>query len=322
MNNESFLANLQSIVGPSGVVTDDETLDRYTREWRGKYLSGAIAAVRPTTTEQVSAVIKACAESGISITPQGGNTGLVGGSVPIEPTREIVLSLDRMNAIEDVDTQGNTMIVQAGCILADAQQAAAKVDRVFPLSLGAEGSCRIGGNLSTNAGGINVIRYGNMRDLVLGLEVVLADGRIWNGMNRLRKTALNVLAHHLTEREIADLSKVWSQLDAGGTGVLELDEFADLASRSQGAFSLPGIAGREAALHWIHHDQPAPLVDTATQSKGEGLRSAALAFPWPSRSSMRAPTSNGSSFISTSSTQSTRTPAMQSMVSIAHGHES
>jgi FAD/FMN-containing dehydrogenase len=197
MTNEPFLASLRSIVGPTGVVTDSENLDRYTREWRGKYLSGAIAAVRPASTGEVSDVIKACVQHGISITPQGGNTGLVGGSVPIEPAHEIVLSLDRMNAVEDVDTQGNTMIVQAGCILVDAQQAAAKVDRIFPLSLGAEGSCRIGGNLSTNAGGINVIRYGNMRDLVLGLEVVLADGRIWNGMNRLRKDNTGYDLKHL-----------------------------------------------------------------------------------------------------------------------------
>lgn len=187
MDHTHFLAELQAIVGDTGVVTEELALERYTREWRGKYLSGAIAAVRPSNTQQVSEVVKLCAANGISITPQGGNTGLVGGSIPIEPAREIVLSLDRMNAVEDVDPDGNTMLVQAGCILAEAQAAAEQCDRLFPLSLGAEGSCRIGGNLSTNAGGINVIRYGNTRDLVLGLEVVLADGRIWNGMNRLRK---------------------------------------------------------------------------------------------------------------------------------------
>ncbi|MGA0235715.1 MAG: FAD-binding oxidoreductase [Alphaproteobacteria bacterium] len=187
MDHTHFLAELQAIVGDTGVVTEELALERYTREWRGKYLSGAIAAVRPSNTQQVSEVVKLCAANGISITPQGGNTGLVGGSIPIEPTREIVLSLDRMNAVEDVDPDGNTMLVQAGCILAEVQAAAEQCDRLFPLSLGAEGSCRIGGNLSTNAGGINVIRYGNTRDLVLGLEVVLADGRIWNGMNRLRK---------------------------------------------------------------------------------------------------------------------------------------
>ena len=187
MDHAEFLAELQTIVGQKGVVTEDEALNRYTREWRGKYLSGAIAAVRPANTQEVSDIVKLCSAHGISITPQGGNTGLVGGSVPIDPTHEIVLSLDRMNAVEDVDPNGNTMVVQAGCILAAVQAAAEESERLFPLSLGAEGSCRIGGNLSTNAGGINVIRYGNTRDLVLGLEVVLADGRIWNGMNRLRK---------------------------------------------------------------------------------------------------------------------------------------
>ena len=187
MDLAPFLAELQSIVGRAGIVTEDADLERYTREWRGKFASGAIAAVRPSSTAEVSEVVKLCAAQGISITPQGGNTGLVGGSVPIDPSREIILSLDRMNAVEEVDPHGNTMVVQAGCILAEAQAAAEDAGRLFPLSLGAEGSCRIGGNLSTNAGGINVIRYGNTRDLVLGLEVVLADGRVWNGMNRLRK---------------------------------------------------------------------------------------------------------------------------------------
>ncbi|MGB1159725.1 MAG: FAD-binding oxidoreductase [Alphaproteobacteria bacterium] len=197
MDSADFLAELQAIVGEKGVVTEDVALDRYTREWRGKYLSGAIAAVRPASTREVSEVVKLCAARGISITPQGGNTGLVGGSIPIDPTNEIVLSLDRMNAVEEVEPDGNTMVVQAGCILRDAQVAAEESDRLFPLSLGAEGSCRIGGNLSTNAGGINVIRYGNTRDLVLGLEVVLPDGRIWNGMNRLRKDNTGYDLKHL-----------------------------------------------------------------------------------------------------------------------------
>ena len=197
MDHALFLDSLRAIVGEAGLVCDAEKLSRYTREWRGKFASGAIAAVRPASTAEVSAVVANCTEYGIAITPQGGNTGLVGGSVPIDISGEIVLSLERMNAIEDVDPDGNTMVVQAGCILAQAQQAAEQVDRIFPLSLGAEGSCMIGGNLSTNAGGINVIRYGNMRDLVLGLEVVLADGRVWNGMNRLRKDNTGYDLKHL-----------------------------------------------------------------------------------------------------------------------------
>ncbi len=197
MTNDPFLSHLEAVVGLSGLITDAERLAPYTREWRGKYLSGALAAVRPASTEEVSAVVRLCGEHGVAITPQGGNTGLVGGSVPVDPKREIVLSLDRMAQVEDVDAAGNTMLVQAGCILADAQAAAETVDRLFPLSLGAEGTCRIGGNLSTNAGGINVIRYGNMRDLVLGLEVVLADGRVWNGLNRLRKDNTGYDLKHL-----------------------------------------------------------------------------------------------------------------------------
>ena len=183
--------------GPTAVLTDAEAKAAYTLDWRGKYPSDALAVVRPDSTAMVADVVRLCAKHDVAITPQGGNTGLVGGSVPTQPRREIVLSLERMNAVEDVDAVGNTMLVQTGCILAHAQQAAEAEDRLFPLSLGAEGTCRIGGNLSTNAGGINVLKYGNMRDLVLGLEVVLADGRVWNGLNRLRKDNTGYDLKHL-----------------------------------------------------------------------------------------------------------------------------
>ena len=128
MDHALFLDSLRAIVGEAGLVCDAEKLSRYTREWRGKFASGAIAAVRPASTAEVSAVVATCTEYGIAITPQGGNTGLVGGSVPIDISGEIVLSLERMNAIEDVDPDGNTMVVQAGCILAQAQQAAEQVE--------------------------------------------------------------------------------------------------------------------------------------------------------------------------------------------------
>lgn len=187
MLTTDFIGQLMQVVDPSGVLTDGTEMLGYTRDWRGKFDSGALAVVRPSSTEEVSAVVKICQQHGVAITPQGGNTGLVGGSVPCDPGKEIVLSLDRMDKIEDIDINGNTMLVQAGAILTNVQEAAAGVDRLFPLSLGAEGSCRIGGNISSNAGGIQVIKYGNTRDLVLGLEVVLADGRVWNGLNRLRK---------------------------------------------------------------------------------------------------------------------------------------
>ena len=161
--------------GPTVVLTEAEAKAAYTLDWRGKYFSDALAVVRPDSTAMVADVVRLCARHDVAITPQGGNTGLVGGSVPTQPRREIVLSLERMSAVEDVDAVGNTMLVQTGCILAHAQQAAEAEDRLLLLSLGAEGTRRIGGNLSTNAGGINVLKYGNMRDLVLGLEVVLAD---------------------------------------------------------------------------------------------------------------------------------------------------
>jgi len=143
--------------------------------------------VRPASTEEVAAVMTACARAEVAVVPQGGNTGMCMASVPRAGKNEIVLSLGRMNRIRSVDPLNNTMTVEAGVVLANIQQAAADVDRLFPLSLGAQGSCMIGGNLSTNAGGVNVLRYGNTRDLVLGLEVVLPDGRIWSGLRGLRK---------------------------------------------------------------------------------------------------------------------------------------
>src|SRR6185503_17682921 len=151
------------------------------------YLGSALAIVRPATTEEVSAVVKLCAAEGVAIVPQGGNTGMSGGGTPHEDGREIVLSLTRMNRILDVDTVGYTMTVEAGVVLKTIQEAAAEHDRLFPLSLGAEGSCTIGGNLSTNAGGVQVLHYGNARQLVLGLEVVQPNGDIWNGLRALKK---------------------------------------------------------------------------------------------------------------------------------------
>jgi FAD/FMN-containing dehydrogenase len=143
--------------------------------------------VRPATTREVSQVIALCAREGVAVVPQGGNTGLVGGSVPTGARRELVLALGRMNRIRALDVLNDTVTVEAGCVLAEVQRAADEAGRLFPLSLAAEGSCQIGGNLSTNAGGVNVLRYGNARELVLGLEVVLPDGRVWDGLRGLRK---------------------------------------------------------------------------------------------------------------------------------------
>jgi FAD/FMN-containing dehydrogenase len=181
------LERIRAVVGPRGWVAETADMAPYLVEERGLYRGRARAVVRPASTQEVADVVRICAESGIAIVPQSGNTGLVGGGIPHDHGEEIVLSLARMNRVRAIDPLNYTITVEAGCILASVQKAAADVDRLFPLSLGAEGTCQIGGNLSTNAGGIAVLRYGMARDLVLGLEVVLPDGRIWNGLRGLRK---------------------------------------------------------------------------------------------------------------------------------------
>ena len=183
----SILARIGSIVGPQGLITDPRDLEPYLADWRGFYRGAALAVVRPAGTDQVAAVVEICAETGTAIVPQGGNTGMSGAATPPAAGGGIVLQLGRMNRILGLDALNNTVTVEAGCILANIQQAARDAGRLFPLSLGAEGSCQIGGNLATNAGGINVLRYGNARDLTLGLRVVLPDGRVWDGLRGLRK---------------------------------------------------------------------------------------------------------------------------------------
>lgn len=186
-NPTELIEKFRAIVGLGGVLTDANDVVPYYRDHRELFTGAGICVVRPRTTEEVSRVVAHCAEHKVPIVPQGGNTGLVGGSVPDASGTAIVLNLGRMNRIRELDAINATMTVEAGCVLADLQDAATGADRLFPLSLGAEGSCMIGGNLSTNAGGVGVLQYGNARDLVLGLEVVLPDGRIWDGLNALRK---------------------------------------------------------------------------------------------------------------------------------------
>jgi FAD/FMN-containing dehydrogenase len=187
MSNTQLIDQLRTLVGAQGLLTDKNDVEPYVQDWRGIYVGETAAVVRPANTEEVAAVVRACAASRTPIVPQGGNTGMCMAAVPRVGRNEIVLSLARMNRIREVDALNNTLTAEAGVVLANIQQAAADVDRLFPLSLGAEGSCTIGGNLSTNAGGVNVLRYGNTRELVLGLEVVLPDGRVWNGLRSLRK---------------------------------------------------------------------------------------------------------------------------------------
>ena len=185
--SSALLDRFAVIVGDKHVSRDPAELAPHLVENRGLYHGASPMLLKPGSVEEVSAILKLASETGTAIVPQTGNTGLVGGQTPREGGSDIILSLERMNRIRDIDPVGNTMIVDGGCILADVHKAAAEHGRMFPLSLGSEGSCRIAGNLSTNAGGTAVLAYGNMRQLCLGLEVVLPTGEIWNGLRRLKK---------------------------------------------------------------------------------------------------------------------------------------
>ncbi len=193
-NSTTGLQAIREALGSNGYIDTMPELDAYQHEWRGLWQGQCDLVAKPNSVEQVSQVLKICYEHSIPVVPQGGNTGLVGGGVP---KSGIVLSTERLNKVREVDPVNFTISCDAGCVLADIQTEADNVDRLFPLSLGAEGSCRIGGNLSTNAGGVQVLRYGNARDLVLGLEAVLPDGRIWDGMRGLRKDNTGYDLKHL-----------------------------------------------------------------------------------------------------------------------------
>jgi FAD/FMN-containing dehydrogenase len=185
-----LIAQLCAICGTANVLTHEDSgadLSPWEQDWRKRVHGRALAVVRPGDTSQVAAVVKACAATGTSIVPQGGNTGLVVGGVPNNSGTQIVLSMTRMNAVRAIDPANLTITVEAGCVLQNLQAAAESAGFLFPLSLGAEGSCTIGGNLGTNAGGTQVVRYGNTRELCLGLEVVTAQGKIWHGLTGLRK---------------------------------------------------------------------------------------------------------------------------------------
>jgi FAD/FMN-containing dehydrogenase len=187
LNMDEFIQGIRREVGGKHVLTDAVEMAPYLSDWRGRYYGAARAVVLPATTREVAEVVRLCAAAKVPVVPQGGNTGLCGGATPADDGRAIVLSLRRLDRIRGIDADDNIITAEAGCTLAAVQQAASAADRLFPLSLASEGSCTVGGNLSTNAGGVQVLRYGNMRELVLGLEVVLPDGRIWNGLRGLRK---------------------------------------------------------------------------------------------------------------------------------------
>ncbi len=183
----SLSERLVGIVGTANVLTDPADLAPFLTDWRGRYTGRAQCLVRPANTAEVAAVVQACVAAGVPIVPQGGNTGHCGAATPDGEGRAVLLCLSRLNRIREIDASNNTITVEAGCILATVQEAARTAGRLFPLSLAAEGSCQIGGNLSTNAGGVQVLRYGNTRELTLGLEVVLPSGEIWEGLRGLRK---------------------------------------------------------------------------------------------------------------------------------------
>jgi FAD/FMN-containing dehydrogenase len=192
-----LIERLKSIVGPGAWETEPDALQPFLTEWRDVYHGATPIMVSPDSAEKVAAVVETCREFRTPIVPQGGNTGLCGGAIPNPQEPQVLLSLSRMNKIRSMAPDDHSMVAEAGVTLYEIQQAAAKADRFFPLSLAAEGSCQIGGNLSTNAGGINVLRYGTARDLALGLEVVLADGQIWNGLRSLRKDTAGYDLKHL-----------------------------------------------------------------------------------------------------------------------------
>ncbi len=187
MSRAELIEQLAAIVGAENVLTAADDMYSYLGDWRGRYRGAARCVVRPASTAEVSAVVRVCGQAGVAMVPQGGNTSHCGASIPDTSGEAVLISLSRMNRIRSVDPANNTITVEAGCVLQTLQEAAFEAGRLFPLSLAAEGSCQIGGNLSTNAGGVQVLRYGNTRELALGLEVVLPSGQVWDGLRGLRK---------------------------------------------------------------------------------------------------------------------------------------
>ena len=228
---------LAARLGPKGFATDAATLAPYLREWRGQFLGSSPFLAAPANTEEVADVVRLCADAGAAITPQGGNTGLVGGQIP---RGEVLLSLKRMNRIRSIDVANDSLIAEAGVVLTSVQQAAADSDRLFPLSLASEGSATIGGLVSTNAGGVHVLRYGMMRSLVLGLEVVLADGRVLAGLKALRKDNTGYDLKHLF-------------IGAEGTlGIVTAASLGLFARPRARLVALAGVASAGHALDLLH----------------------------------------------------------------------
>lgn len=220
----------------NGIIIEEGERSSFETDWRGIVSNPSEAVLLPSSTADVARIVKICARHGVSIVPQGGNTGLVAGGVPVGGRRQVILSLRRMNRIREIDVVNDTMIVEAGAVLSVVQDHAARADRLFPLSLGAEGSCQIGGNIATNAGGVQVLAYGSMRNMVLGLEVVLADGRVWNGLRAVRKDNTGI-----------DLKQMFIGSE-GTLGIITAATLRLVPSPKRQVTGLIGLASPEAAL--------------------------------------------------------------------------
>jgi FAD/FMN-containing dehydrogenase len=302
-----LISQLGRIVGPSQVLRPPEDLSSYEQDWRKRWHGRALAVVRPGCSAEVAAVVRACAAAGVSLVPQGGNTGLVGGGVPDDQGRQVLLSLRRMTAVRALDPDNLTMTVEAGCVLQAVQAAAEARGLLFPLSLAAEGSCTIGGNLATNAGGTQVLRFGNARDLCLGLEVVTPAGDVWDGLSGLRKdntgydlrglfigsegtlgvitaatlklfpqpaAAITALAACPSlEAAVQLLGMARSRLDAGLTGFEVMNRFSlDLVARH-----FPALPQPFAHVPWtVLLEQSDAEGEEAARTRFEGLLGAAL----------------------------------------------
>jgi len=239
---------LAALIGEDHVLTRESDVAPFAEDWRGRYQGTPMAVALPASTDEVAQVVGLCHAHGVSIVPQGGNTGLCGGATPRTGDRSVIVGLRRLNRIRRLDVLDQTITVEAGCTLAQVQEAATEKDCLFPLSLASEGSCQIGGNISTNAGGVHVLRYGNTRQLVLGLEVVLPDGRVWNGLRRLVKDNTGY-----------DLK----QLFIGGEGTLGLVTAATLR-----LFARP----RQRVVAWVQVTDPTAalgLLDALRRRFGE-----------------------------------------------------
>jgi FAD/FMN-containing dehydrogenase len=227
--NSGFLEDVVAIVSPSGLLVEEHDVAPFFTDWRKRWKSEALGVAFPKSTDQVADLVRLCVANKVAVVPQGGNTGLVGGAIPPKEQASLVINLSKMNKIRRLDTLNNSLTVEAGCVLATVREAANEAQRQFPLLLGSVGSCEIGGLVATNAGGTGVLRYGNMRDLVLGLEVVLPDGRVWSGLKSLRKDNTGYDLKHLfigSEGSLGIITaaslKLFPKLRTSGTAMVAL----------------------------------------------------------------------------------------------------